>query len=49
MQKTVAGACGGTADVESSRQQPIAAIGNIEQHHMIALAEVGGHQNSYVH
>src|ERR1700751_4060027 len=49
MQKTVAGACGGTTDVESSRQQPITAIGNIEQHNMIALAEVGGHQNSHVH
>src|SRR5262249_12407423 len=35
VQKTVASACDGTPDVEPSRQQPVAAIGNIEEHHMI--------------
>jgi hypothetical protein len=31
VQKTVASACNGTLDVEPSRQQPIAAIGNIDK------------------
>ena len=43
VQKTVTGACNGSPDVEPSRQQPIAAIGNIEQHHMITFTEVRWH------